>query len=59
MKLSVFLIMALMSAVLAGCDAKKYELVGAGNSCAYKMDKDTGQIWFISPEGERKLPLAP
>lgn len=58
MMLKFIVVMAALSASLAGCVGgrqDRYELVGAGNSCAYKMDRDSGQVWFVSPDGERKL----
>jgi len=59
MKLAAILIMGTIFSSFSGCSGNKYEIVGAGNSCAYKMDKSTGQVWFISPDGERKLLLVP
>ncbi|MEI6638784.1 MAG: hypothetical protein FDX02_01615 [Chlorobium sp.] len=59
MSLKLFLVIASIAVSLAGCVGERYEIVGAGSSCAYKMDRDSGQVWFISPEGERKLRLVP
>jgi len=62
MRLKFIVVMAALSASLAGCVGERqvrYEIVGAGNSCAYKMDRDSGQVWFISPDGERKLHVVP
>ncbi len=44
---------------LSGCTEYKYQIVGAGSACAYKIDRDTGQVWFVSPDGEKKLPNVP
>ncbi len=58
MKFMFIVVLAALSASLTGCGGgEKYRIVGAGNSCAYKMDIETGQVWFISPDGERKLPF--
>jgi len=59
MRLTFILVMAAIIAALSGCTEYKYQVVGAGNACAYKMDRETGQVWFISPDGERKLPYVP
>lgn len=62
MKLKLFVVMVALSASLGACVGERqvrYEIVGAGNSCAYKMDRDSGQVWFISPDGERKLHVVP
>jgi len=59
MKLKLILVIASIMGSLAGCVGDRYEVVGAGNSCAYKMDRDSGQVWFISPDGERKLRVIP
>ena len=57
--LKFILIMAALSASLSGCSEYKYQIVGAGNACAYKLDRETGHVWFISPDGERKLANVP
>ncbi|MEI6652512.1 MAG: hypothetical protein WCL42_08050 [Chlorobiaceae bacterium] len=57
--LKYFLVVAAISASLSGCSDYKYQIVGAGNACAYKIDRETGHVWFVSADGERKLANVP
>ena len=57
--LKYILLIAAFSATLSGCSDYKYQIVGAGNACAYKLDRETGQTWFVTPDGERKLANVP
>ncbi|MEI7933938.1 MAG: hypothetical protein WCH30_02635 [Chlorobiaceae bacterium] len=57
--LKFILVIAFVCASLSGCSDYKYQIVGAGSACAYKIDRESGNVWFVSPEGERKLANVP
>jgi len=54
----IFICSVLSAGIYYYVDSNKYSIVSTGSGFAYKLDKKTGQVWFITPKDIREVSLA-